>query len=177
MEVDDTPHRVFVSSLDDSSDEEHASDDEDNLIFLPDIEKKMTKIPLHVLKASSSSHDNINIDNNNHYNQTSVALPTGPSTDLVLYQEPKSLTIPEEDDNVRRFVIEAKERIRQRQQGREVARERPVLSKSDGGFGTMRGFVRYDSDVIETPPAAADDDGEDGEGELEYDPDAMDMDI
>ncbi|RYP36598.1 hypothetical protein DL767_003302 [Monosporascus sp. MG133] len=99
MQLDDTKHKVYIYDLDDelSSSDGDESSDEARLVFLPDIEKHLLqkRIPPSVL-----------------------ANPEGElaGMQLVLYSEPASLTVPEERDSVRRAIIEARQRHREKLQ-------------------------------------------------------------
>ncbi|RYP11727.1 hypothetical protein DL765_007623 [Monosporascus sp. GIB2] len=96
MQLDNTKHKVYIYDLDDelSSDGDESSD-EARLVFLPDIEKHLLqkRIPPSVL-----------------------ANPEGElaGMQLVLYSEPTSLTVPEERDSVRRAIVEARQRLREK---------------------------------------------------------------
>ncbi|KAH0609017.1 uncharacterized protein H6S33_001245 [Morchella sextelata] len=134
MEVDnDNSNVVFVHNLDDelSSDED---EDAKGIVFLPDIEKKLTRVPYDIARGSSGGGE---------MRQPQKA---GTSTALVLYTVPTSLTVSAEQDDVKRAIIEARERIRKKQ-----AEE-------------ARANVNINSEVI---------DG--GVFESERDPDAMDI--
>ncbi|RYP07822.1 hypothetical protein DL764_002277 [Monosporascus ibericus] len=107
MQLDDTKHKVYIYDLDDelSSSDGDESSDEARLVFLPDIEKHLLqkRIPPSVL-----------------------ANPEGElaGMQLVLYREPTSLTVPEERDSVRRAIVEARQRLREKLQqgnGRDAA--------------------------------------------------------
>jgi len=87
MEVDNV---VYVSDLDSDSE----SDADDKIVFLPDIERKLNKIPYQL--AGERSKD----------------LST--STELVLYSVPSSISIPEQKDVVRRAIIESRQRLREK---------------------------------------------------------------
>jgi hypothetical protein len=66
-------------------------------VFLPDIEMRLTRVPYALLETGGGT-------------------PTSPtSTELVLYSVPNSISVSEEKDNVRRVIIEARNRLRQRQ--------------------------------------------------------------
>lgn len=93
MPIDETPHRVYIHDLD--AELSDIESDEDAPIFLSDIEKHLSKIPRHVLLGPDpkSTEDN----------------------QLVLYNEPASLSVPQEQDNVRKAIVEARERIRAKQ--------------------------------------------------------------
>ncbi|KAF2750616.1 hypothetical protein M011DRAFT_390995, partial [Sporormia fimetaria CBS 119925] len=93
MHIEDTPHRIYIHDL--SAELSDLSSDEDTPVFLPDIEKHISKIPNHVLRGPELR-------------------PTR-ENQLILYSVPSSLTIPEEQDRVRRAILEARARVRERQ--------------------------------------------------------------
>ncbi|KAL1794754.1 hypothetical protein ACET3X_006570 [Alternaria dauci] len=93
MQVEDTPHRVYISDL--SAELSDIESDEENPIFLSDIEKHLSKIPKHILQGPEPK-------------------PTD-KNQLVLYNVPSSLTVPEAQDNVRKAIVEARQRIRDKQ--------------------------------------------------------------
>ncbi|EMD66951.1 hypothetical protein GGP41_005421 [Bipolaris sorokiniana] len=93
MDVEDTPHRVYISDL--SAELSDIESDEENPIFLSDIEKHLSKIPTHVLRGPEPT-------------------PTR-DNQMVLYNVPTSLTVPEAQDNVRKAIVETRQRIRNRQ--------------------------------------------------------------
>jgi len=89
MRVDDTKDRVYIYDLDDELAD--IESDEEKLVFLPDIEKKLSKIPKHVLTGKRDEEE---------------------GQELVLYGVPTSLTVPAEQDSVRRAIEEARQRAR-----------------------------------------------------------------
>lgn len=92
MRLDDTRDKVYIHDLD-----EEVSDiesEEEKLLFLPDIEKRLTKIPKSVLISQS---------------QPPI------SNEVVLYSVPESLSIPREEDSVRKAIIETRARAREKQ--------------------------------------------------------------
>lgn len=95
MQLDDSKHKVYIYDLDAelSSDSDN---DEGKLIFLPDIEKHLreSRIPRGVLANDEGQLAGMQ---------------------LVLYSDPKSLSVPEERDGVRRAIIEARQRAREAQ--------------------------------------------------------------
>jgi hypothetical protein len=93
MEIEDTPHRVYIHDL--AAELSDIESDEENPIFLSDIEKHLSKIPKHVLLGPEPT--------STEHNQ------------LVLYNVPTSLSVPEERDNVRKAIVEARQRIRNKQ--------------------------------------------------------------
>ena len=102
MRIDDTPHKVYIYDLDaelSSSDSE--SDSGSRLAFLPDIEKhlRLTRIPKAVLQP----------DDQGMYAGKSLK-----DMQLVLYESsPRSLSVPEDKDSVRRAILDARTRARQ----------------------------------------------------------------
>jgi hypothetical protein len=93
MDVEDTPHRVYIHDL--AAELSDIESDEENPIFLSDIEKHLSKIPKHILAGPE--------------------LKATKDNQLVLYNVPSSLTIPEEQDRVRKAIVEARARIRENQ--------------------------------------------------------------
>ncbi len=92
MQVDETKDRVYIRNLDEELAD--VESEEERLVFLPDIEKKLNKIPKSVLLGESY-----------------------PSfgTEMVLYGVPASLSVPEEHDKVRKAIIESRARVREKQ--------------------------------------------------------------
>ncbi|KAH3948136.1 hypothetical protein HBH53_105740 [Parastagonospora nodorum] len=111
MDVEDTPHRVYIHDL--AAELSDIESDEENPIFLPDIEKHLSKIPKHVLLGPEPK--------SNEHNQ------------MVLYNVPASLTVPEERDGVRKAIVEARQRIRNGQANpvMEVERVASPVSRMD----------------------------------------------
>ncbi|KAK3187613.1 hypothetical protein K4F52_003671 [Lecanicillium sp. MT-2017a] len=96
MHVDDTKHRVYIYNIDEELAEE-SSDDEGKLVFLPDIEKRLreNRIPPQVFANGDGELAGMQ---------------------LVLYSDPKSLTVPEDKDGVRKAIIDSRRRLREQQQ-------------------------------------------------------------
>ncbi|RMZ66673.1 hypothetical protein GMOD_00002032 [Pyrenophora seminiperda CCB06] len=137
MDVQDTPHRVYISDL--SAELSDIESDEENPIFLSDIEKHLSKIPRHVLLGPDPK-------------------PTE-NNQVVLYNVPASLTVPEAQDNVRKAIVEARQRIRHKQ-----ANPIPEPIKLDfGPTSTNPGGASAES-MSDIPPP------------MEQDGDAMDID-
>ncbi|KAF2253190.1 hypothetical protein BU26DRAFT_515564 [Trematosphaeria pertusa] len=133
MQVEDTPHRVYIHDL--AAELSDIESDEENPVFLSDIEKHLAKIPMHVLVGPEPK-------------------PTR-DNQLVLYNIPSSLTVPEEQDSVRKAIVEARARVRERQANPTSELERgsatPIASMANG--------------IVREIPI-----------EMEEDPDAMDID-
>ena len=97
MQVDDTRDRVFIHNLDEELAGIDTDSDEERIVFLPDIEKKFGKIPKHVLTGGDPP-------------------PPIQGNEMVLYSVPTSLSVPVEEDSVRKAIIESRARARQEQQ-------------------------------------------------------------
>lgn len=181
MHLDDTSHKVYIYNLDDELTSESESEPEDRdregkLVFLPDIEKHLRANRLPLLPR-----------------------PILPNKDgelagmqLVLYSDgPSSLSVPEEQDGVRKAILEARARVRQRQaEEREAGAGRAnaaaaknnanVNRKEKMSFATPVRVSRSEDAFVDmmvdgqtmgqsTARAA-------GAATEEYDPDAMDID-
>ncbi len=98
MRIDDSKHKVYIYSIDEELADDSDEPDEAKLVFLPDIEKRLreTRIPPQVLANSDGELAGMQ---------------------LVLYSDPKSLSVPEDRDGVRKAIIEARRRLRARQAG------------------------------------------------------------
>lgn len=100
MQVDNTKHKVYIYNIEDElSSESEAEQDSGKLIFLPDIEShlRQNRIPAQVLSAQPLSVESDLLNKQ-----------------LVLYSVPASLTVPEEQDSVRKAILEARARIREK---------------------------------------------------------------
>ncbi|KAI5798924.1 hypothetical protein EDC01DRAFT_23092 [Geopyxis carbonaria] len=107
MDVDNV---VYISDID----AELSSDDEDpetkgKLVFIPDIERELTRIPHHVLRPRKDDKD-------------TSAGDGGKGQALVLYSDPRSLSVVEEKDSVRKAIIESRARLRMKQAAENEAR-------------------------------------------------------
>ena len=92
MHVDESRDRVYIHDLDEAVSD--AESDEDKLVFLPDIEKKLARIPRSVLTGEPQPLK---------------------GNEVVLYGVPPSLSIPENQDNVRKAIIESRHRAQVKQ--------------------------------------------------------------
>lgn len=136
MQLDDTKYRVYIHNLDDELSD--IESDEEKLVFLPDIEKKFNTIPRHILVGDKKdSHQ-----------------------ELVLYNLPPSLSVPVEQDNVRKAILEARER----------AKEKAVLA-STAADGTPPEEQIETAHGYDSPDYGLDEDTND----MEEDDDAMDI--
>lgn len=152
MQLDNSKYKVYIHNIDDELSDSES--DEGKLIFLPDIEKRIRnmRIPKSILADSNGDL-------------------AGNNQQLVLYNIPSSLTVPEERDSVRKAIIEARARARD-QAWTDVNRGSQAASASgQEKAGTATATVI--SPVVTTPfnvgtevPLSA---------VMEYDPDAMDL--
>lgn len=92
MQLDDTKEKVYIYNLDQELSD--VESEEEKLVFLPDIEKKFGKIPRSVLTTQSQPVT---------------------SSEMILYNVPSSLSVPREQDKVRKAIIEARARARDKQ--------------------------------------------------------------
>lgn len=137
MQLDDTKHRVYIHNLDDELAD--IESDEEKLVFLPDIEKKLNAIPRHILVGEKKdSHQ-----------------------ELVLYSLPPSLSVPVEQDNVRKAILEARERAKDK-----------VALASSAADGTPPENQIETAHGYDSPDYGLDEDTNDME---EEDDDAMDL--
>jgi hypothetical protein len=124
MQVEDTPNRVYIHDL--AAELSDLESDEENPIFLSDIEKHIAKIPLHVLRGPAPS-------------------PTADNA-LVLYNVPSSLSVPEEKDSVRKAIAEARERVRERQARPAAERDRVNVIRSGSNVKETQKFSPMEPD-------------------------------
>ena len=138
MNVDDTRDRVYIHDLD--AELADIESEEEKLIFLPDIEKRLSRIPHQVLAGPRSGDDE-------HH-------------ELVLYSVPKSLTVDEGQDSVRKAIIEARQRARDR--AVEEARQEDMMRQyshenHETATETAHGYsTGYENVQIDPDPDAMD---------------------
>jgi len=94
MELEDSKHKVYIYDLD--KELEDCQSDEDKPIFIPDIEKHLSKLPRVVLIGDDAKDAAKNMQ-------------------MVLYNVPSSLTVPKERDTVRKAIMESRQRMRDKQ--------------------------------------------------------------
>ncbi|KAL7783818.1 hypothetical protein V8C37DRAFT_413615 [Trichoderma ceciliae] len=100
MQLDDSKHKVYIYDLDAELSSDSDNDD-GKLVFLPDIQKhlKENRIPRQILANDEGELAGMQ---------------------LVLYSDPKSISVPESQDGVRRAITEARQRARDRQRKPET---------------------------------------------------------
>lgn len=128
MLLEDTKDILYIHDLE--SEIAQIEAEEPQGMFLPDIDKKISAIPQRLLQNQSNSGN----------------------TQMVLYRVPSSISIPEEQDHVRKAIIASRARARERQ-------------AEEGRKGTEK-VVQSEDHVEGILPDRV---------EEEYDPDAMDL--
>ncbi|KPM37358.1 hypothetical protein AK830_g9197 [Neonectria ditissima] len=95
MQLDNSKHKVYIYNIDDELSSDSESDD-CKLVFLPDIEKHLraTRIPPSILAKKDADSEGM---------------------EVVLYSDPKSITVPEDKDSVRKAIVESRRRMREQQ--------------------------------------------------------------
>jgi len=161
MQLDNTKHKVYIYDLDAELSDSESSDD-GRLVFLPDIEKHLreSRIPPSVLANSEGE-----LAGNNQ---------------LVLYNVPSSLTVPEELDSVRKAIIETRARARERhQQNRNEETRQAQTDLVTNGTIDARDWYNHMVDSHESTsgiPSAMDNGTAPASVEIMADdPDAMDL--
>lgn len=122
MQVDNTAHKVYIYDLDAELSDSESSDD-GKLVFLPDIQKHLreTRIPPSV-RANSEGE-------------------LAGCSQLVLYNVPTSLTVPKEQDLVRKAIIETRARAREKQQLKREAEIRKLMPQTSSTAMLLNGGV------------------------------------
>lgn len=152
MPVDETPSKIYIHDLAAEIAQIEAEEPKD--FFLADVDKKVSAIPATLLQNSHAD----------------------PNMQMILYREPSSISVPVEEDAVRKAIIDARRRVRERQRaerddeernGRINGNRRFWLGTEDGGEeGRRKGNGRYTVHGVQ-PNGLADD--------IDEDPDAMDI--
>jgi hypothetical protein len=119
MQLDDSKYKVYIYNIDDELSSSDTETDDNQLVFLPDIEKHLrasrrSHIPAHVLPRSEPAE----------------------GKELVLYRVPSSISVPEEQDSVRKAIIEARARAREREREREKLRVEGGIACGGAEAGT-----------------------------------------
>ncbi|KAF5518785.1 hypothetical protein CGCA056_v009587 [Colletotrichum aenigma] len=146
MQLDDSKYKVYIYDIDDELSSSESEPEEGKLVFLPDIEKHLraTRIPPHILANDEGQLAGMQ---------------------MVLYNEPTSLTIPQEQDSVRKAIVESRARMRERQRLEREGKGEPVQMPPP--FIPQQHIPPPPAEFVSAPQASA---------PVEYDPDAMDMD-
>ncbi|KAK5705701.1 hypothetical protein LTR17_021436 [Elasticomyces elasticus] len=147
MQVDDTANRVYIHDLDaELAEDDSPTSSHPPLVFLPDIEARLSKLPRQVLLNRGDGEEN-------------------GGQELVLYGVGKSLTVADEGhDVVRKAIIEARQRAQEKSVEEARMRQVDMVNKYscvDSNAGVGMGEVAHGYSV-----------GYEEEG---GDPDAMDI--
>ena len=162
MPVDDNPHRIFISDLDAAIAEIEAEEkaeerkQQEQAFLLPnDVDKEISSVPQHILQGKSGAPTPSHPD-------------PSPSQALVLYKDPLSIFIPEEENAARKAVNEARQRLRahhkqpdtsEGQQAQHHPRVEPLMHEhQDFGYplGRQQPEWRHGSDTSVTSDPDAD---------------------
>jgi hypothetical protein len=125
MILDDTKHTSYIYDIERELASVEA--EEKRISFLPDIEKVLNAIPKSVLLE-----------------------PKPEQNELVLYRVPRSLTVTEDQDNVRKAIIESRARARARQADRN-AYSPSVVPQSDDKDNSVFTFEADDVMDVDSP--------------------------
>lgn len=127
MQLDNTAHKVYIYNIDDELSSSESEPDDGRLVFLPDIEKHLrrNRIPPGILPNSEGQLAGMQ---------------------MVVYSEPKALSVPEESDGVRRAVAEARRRLRERHNGGEAPAKGLSTSQQDGDARMLSSRRREEDD-------------------------------
>ena len=120
MQLDSTKDKVYIYDLDNEL--RDVESEEEKLVFLPDIEKHLTRIPKSLLVGHN---------------------PPPTNSQMVLYNVPTSLTVPQEQDNVRKAIIESRARARQKALDDTIAQENAMF---DSGVPESQTFDTRNTD-------------------------------
>lgn len=132
MPVDDTADRIWVHDLDAEIAEIEAEEERQKAgIQLSEAGKEYSKIPDHLLKQKVKAED------------------PAANMQMILYRDPISISVPEENDAVRKTIIEARRRMREKQ-AEERHRERlPLPANSTAAPSTEPSGTNQPDDAMD----------------------------
>ena len=110
MQLDDSKYKVYIYNLDDELSSESEAED-GKLVFLPDIDKHL-RSQRRQPGAESSIPSYIRPNKDGEL----------AGMQMVLYSDPTSLSVPKEQDSVRKVILEARARVREKQKEEEAFR-------------------------------------------------------
>jgi len=123
MPVDETADRVWVHDLDAEIREIEAEEARNNNgIQISEAGKGYSKLPEHVLRQSPTVED------------------PAKSLQMILYRDPVSISVPQEEDAVRKAIIEARRRMREKQHEERVA---------EGAYDTASQVTTHNHDFLQ----------------------------
>ncbi len=128
MQLDDSKHKVYIYNLDDELSSESEPED-GKLAFLPDIEKHLrsNRIPPSILSNKDGELAGMQ---------------------LVLYSEPTSLSVPKEQDSVRKAILEARARLREKQRDEIGASTNAKASASAFASAPSNDLIRLNDSTL-----------------------------
>lgn len=139
MRLDDTKHKVYIYDLDKEIEEIESLEDENKLVFLPDIEKRLLnkRIPSSIFANKDGELAGMN-----------------KSQAMVLYDIPRSLTLTDEKDSVRKAILESRRRAQEKLgvgqlEDHAVATETPADQSASKPPGSARPLIN--NNVIINP--------------------------
>lgn len=167
MSLDETPNRIYIHDLESEIAAIEALEPKNikTTFLLPDFDKNVSRIPQNVLRSkfdASVGHG--------------LGREGGESQALVLYRDPVSISVPPEEDVVRKAIIEsrrmAREKIRREYEERDqshtindqgdVHHDMRVAGGVTGVLHTIHEVPSHDDEVIDVEKNM-------------HDPDAMDI--
>lgn len=175
MQVDATPHKIYISNIDDelsSSDGESSSDESLKIRFHPSLREHFnskTKNPLDPANFTPAIPPQVRVNAEGEIGGVNL------NHELVLYGVPSSLTVSEDRDSVRKAIIEARQRARAAQGMVSEA----IKAKSEMGDAEPYIMDGYAEAAKVEPPTAIDEpimDADEASIAVEDDADAMDID-
>lgn len=130
MQLDDSKHKVYIYNMDDELSSDSETEDSGKLVFLPDIEKHLraTRIPPSVLANSEGELAGMQV---------------------VLYSDPKSLTVPEDKDIVRKAIIESRRRTRELQRLEREGKTEPPTIQDNTANNAIDAGTNDDPDAMD----------------------------
>lgn len=135
MPVDDTANRVWINDLDaEIAEIEAAEAQEHNDLKFSETGKEYAKIPEHLLRR----------------NPAELSDSAAANMQVILYRDPISISVPEEEDAVRKTITEARQRMRERQaEERERKQESTVPAHPSQGIPISHSDNDIDEDSME----------------------------
>jgi hypothetical protein len=181
MLLDDTKHKVYIYDLDaelssseaDDESDTSPSSEKDRLVFLPDIEK-------HIFQNQNRNRRMLIPPSVFANKEGDLAGHNIKDMQIVLYREsePSSLTVPRHQDNVRRAILEARARLREKHRQRDSIS--PVIGEVGAGQEPLAAAISLTNGVNGVDPSTM---NGNGFANADSDPvpwlndvDAMDMD-
>lgn len=127
MNVDDSRDRIYIANIDDELAD--IESDEEKMVFIPDIEKRLMKIPKSVLYGKESS---------------------SAGNEVVLYGVPESLSVPPDKDIVRKAIIESRARAQSSPQTQTVYTNGFTNNQQPHeGFAIAKGEAQDEDDAMD----------------------------